>query len=103
MKNITVEKVLNNEALILAHQEFNKRNECNWTLEQYKKSLDNQEYLKYLVFNDNNKIVGIVSYSTENPWNKIIIDIDYFQDKKIKKYLLNYLETELNIKKDNNV
>lgn len=97
MKNITVEEGLNDEALIFTYKLFNKKNKCNWTLEQYQQSLKNQDYLKFLVFKDGSEIVGVISYSTENPWLKNIIDVDYSIDEQTKNYMLDYVKQEKEI------
>ncbi len=97
MKNITVEEGLNDEALIFTYKLFNKKNKCNWTLEQYQQSLKNQDYLKFLVFKEKTEIVGVISYSTENPWHKNIIDVDYSIDDQTKNYMLDYVKQEKEI------
>lgn len=96
MKNIKVIEGLNEEALLLAHQEFNKINNSQWTLTKFKQSLANQDYLNFLVFYQNNTIIGIAEYSLNNPWNKTIIDISYAINTDIKEYMLNYIKKIVN-------
>lgn len=91
MQNIEIYEGLDLEALKIAHREFNNLNKTDWTLEQFKRSLENQEYLKFLVFKKDNLIVGIVDYSVDNPWNKRIIDVDYALDVETEKFMREYV------------
>lgn len=96
MNNIKVIEGLNEEALLIAYQEFNKTNNSQWTLTQFKQSLANQDYLRFLVFYQDNIIVGIAEYSLNNPWNKTTIDISYSINHKTKEYMLNYVKEIIN-------
>ncbi len=90
MKEIVVEESLDEESLSLLYDHFKEYTGCDWTLEQFIQSLKNQEYLKFLVFKKGSDIVGIVSYSTNNPWNKVMYDIEYSIDDKITNYMEEY-------------
>lgn len=90
MEDITIDSFLKEDAIFLFSKIFNERNGCNWTLEQFKKSLENQPYLHFLVFRKDNQILGIVSYSTSNPWNKKMFDIEYSSDAWMTKYMTSY-------------
>lgn len=97
MKNLTVEEGLNHESLNFAYKVFLKNSGCNWTFDQYKQSLKNQDYLKFIVFKDGTEIVGIISYSTENPWNRNIFDIEYSIDDETKNIMLDYVKQKKEI------
>lgn len=90
--NMRVEEKLNEESLNIYHEKFNNLNDCNWTLQQLKQSLANQDYLKHLVFYKNNQIVGITEYSVNNPWNKILFNIIYAKDGQTQKYIKDYTQ-----------
>lgn len=90
MENIRIEKFLDQDAFSLYHQIFNECNGCHWTKEQFKQSLKNQPYLNFLVFRKDSNILGIVSYSTSNPWNKKIFDIEYSSDAQMTQYMISY-------------
>lgn len=83
--NLKVQEQLNKDSLNIYYDTFNKINNSNWTLEQFEQSLANQDYLKHLVFYENNEIVGITEYSITNPWNKTMLDTIYAKADKIKK------------------
>lgn len=94
MKKITIKKSLDEKAYEIIRQEINRENDCDWTLAQVKQSIKNQDYLKFLVFKEGNDIIGILSYSTENPWNKVLFDIDYSRDEETTLYMLKEIEKE---------
>lgn len=93
--DIRVEEQLNEESINIYHKKFNDINKSNWTIEQFKQSLRNQEYLKHLVFYKENEIVGISEYTLDNPWNKISYDIIYFKDTKTKVYITTYTKNKI--------
>ena len=97
--NLRVEKELNEESVNIYHKIFNDYNKCNWTLEQFKLSLINQDYLKHLVFYKDNKIVGITEYSINNPWNKktneVIYSTDNLTKENIEKYTKEIIDKEV--------
>ncbi len=90
MKGIEVEESLDEFFLSLLYDHFKEYTGCDWTIEQFIQSLKNQEYLKFLVFKKGSDIVGIVSYSVSNPWDKVMYDIEYSIDEKMANYLKGY-------------
>lgn len=90
MENIKIERFLDRDAFSLFYQIFNERNGCHWTQEQFKQSLRNQPYLNFLVFKKEDEILGIVSYSIINLWNKKMYDIEYAKDDMITSYMKSY-------------
>ena len=94
--NLRVKKELDKESINIYHKIFNDYNKCNWTLEQFKQSLRNQDYLKHLVFYKDNKIIGITEYSINNPWNKITNEVIYSIDNITKEYIEKYTQEIIN-------
>lgn len=92
MEDYIVKKGLDSTSILIFHKEFNKSRGCNWTLEQVKQSLKNQEYLKFLVFEKEDTILGIISYSKENPWNRFMFTIEYFANEEILEYMKTWKE-----------
>ncbi len=90
MEKIVVEKKLDEVSLSIFYKSFREYTGCDWTLEQFIQSLKNQEYLKFLVFKKKDDIIGIVSYSTSNPWNKRMYDIEYSKDSESTQYMTEY-------------
>lgn len=90
-ENIIIKNKLDEKSILLYYEIFNKINNSQWTLEQFKQSLRNQEYLNHFVFYQNSQVVALVEYSINNPWNKKIFDIIYITNKEMEKYIIDYI------------
>lgn len=92
MENLVIEEGLKGEALDIAHKLFNEQAGCDWTLEQFIQSLKNQDYIKFLVFKKDDKLIGIIDYYIDNPWHETGFSVDYATDEEIAEYMQEYVE-----------
>lgn len=92
MEDLKIEEGLTGEALEIMHKQFNKQAQCDWSIEQFKQSLKNQDYIKFLVFTKDDTLVGIIDYYIDDPWHNTGYSIDYAEDNDIAKYMQEYVE-----------